>query len=299
MKHFRHFPAGRLVMAALAAVLITAGCGEKPPITCQVLDTAVATGDFPRSMAVLPFRDFTATEGLADLVRISFYSHLSTLPYRDVELQNIDYQLGKHGLNDHRKLSKVSVKQIGELLRCDAVVFGTVLDFQRLFAGIYASITVSAAIQVWDTRTGRMVWADNEEIRTYEGGVPLSLIDLPMITVRSGLHMRNGIKVQAIEDLTRKLAENLPVPSSIANPRSPSEYTLQAGAFSEPDRARKLQDDLKKNGYPVFIRRNNDPRGIWHRVMIGPFSTLHEAMQTKERLSRLLGRECFLVPRNS
>lgn len=299
MTHFRHISAAGLLLAALAAILTTSGCADKPPLTCQVLDTAVAQGDFPRSVAVLPFRDLTGTEGIAELVRISFYSHLSALPYRDVELSTIDYRLAKHGLNDQRRLSRVSVKQLGQMLGTDAVVFGTVRDFQRVFAGIYASLTVSAAIQVWDTRTGRVVWSDSETERTYEGGVPLSLVDLPLITVRSGLHLRDGVKVDAVENLTRRLARNLPVPGGMTHLQSSYAYTLQAGAFAEPERARRLKNELKKDGYPAYIRQNNDQRGTWHRVMIGPFPSLQDAMATKERLARQLGQKCFLVPRNS
>lgn len=299
MTRFKHGLAAGLLLATLATVLTAAGCARKPPVACQALDTAVATGDFPRSVAVLPFRDLTGTDGLADLVRLSFYSHLSTLPYRDVELSAIDFQLAKNGITDQRRLSRVSVKRLGQMLRADAVVFGTVLDFQRVFAGIYASIAVSASIQVWDARTGRMIWSDSESVRTHEGGVPLSLVDLPLITVRSGLHLRDGVKVNAVEDLTRQLAENLPVPGGVAHLQTSGAYTLQAGAFSEPERARKLERSLKQNGFPAFVRSNNDPRGIWHRVMIGPFPTLQDAMRAKERLATLLGRECFLTPRNS
>jgi hypothetical protein len=55
-------------------------CAKRPVGDYSELTVAAAIGDAPRSLAVLPFRNRTSSQNLEDLVRKSFYSHLSVRP---------------------------------------------------------------------------------------------------------------------------------------------------------------------------------------------------------------------------
>lgn len=294
--------AARIAFVVLiSAVLLLTGCANtQPPDDCQLLDTAVQYGDFPRSVAVLPFVNLTDTdERIEDMVRVNFYSHLSALPYRDVELSTVNGRLHQFGIYDQTALAKVPVRKLGRILGCDAVIFGSVFEFQRIFAGIYSTMSVGAAIHVWDTRTGRKIWSDRYTARDHEGGVPLSLLDIPMITLRSGWNLRDATKVTAVDELARELAAGLPTPGSGGANTAERKYELQAGAFFEPDRALQFRNFLKDRGYPAFIRQNNDERGVWHRVLIGPFSDREKALQVRNEIQKTLGTRCFLSLKNS
>ena len=180
------------------------GCIFKQPISYQDLTTAVAHGDAPHLIAILPFANSTDDEGIEDFVRQSFYSHFSVRPYWDIELQVVDRQLRKHDKIDFRRFPKKAVIKIGRILNCDAVIFGEVTRSERIFAGIYSQIAVGANIEMWDTRNNQRIWSDHYLARYHEGGVPLQLLDIPILSVRSGLNLRETQKVRAVDNLCRE-----------------------------------------------------------------------------------------------
>ena len=65
---------------------------------------------------------------------------------------------------------------------------------------------------MWDTRTGRKIWSDTHVTRKHEGGIPLTLTDIPMIGIRSGMNLTETAKVQTVDDLSRQLTGRIPVP---------------------------------------------------------------------------------------
>jgi len=293
LKYFRH----RCCRTRLGLIILIllAGCADKPPVAYQALTTAVVHGDFPRSVAVLPFNDHTDTNGIAELVRTSFYGHLSCLPYRDVELQSIDNLLRRHNLDTRKKLYDIPVTKLGRILGCDALVYGDVTEFQRVFAGIYSSMNLGAGIQIWDARTGRKLWSDEYTSQCREGGVPLTLIDLPLLTVRSGLNLADTTKIRTADELTRRLVNRIPVPGSASLNRTTRQYELQIAAFSEKARAAGLLDKLNRKDFPAFIRQQTDAGGsIWYRVLIGPYRNQEHALTVKRRIDALFGANCFV-----
>ncbi|UCF92105.1 MAG: DUF799 family lipoprotein [Desulfobacterales bacterium] len=204
--HWRH----ALIALSLSAL---AGCVSAPPPNLnQELAFAVQNLEYPRSLAVLPFANKTEAEGIEDFVRATFYSHLSVHPYRDVELYVVDQKLQAYDLRDDKKLRRMPARELGRLLDCEAVVFGEITEFRREFAGIYSQLAVGASIQIWDTRSGRKIWSDEYVARRHEGGIPLALTDLPILTIRSGLNLRETEKVRAVDELTRYLTSRIPAP---------------------------------------------------------------------------------------
>lgn len=203
---------GVIVFMALLCFMAMVGCTAKKTNLNQELSNAVARNSYPRSIAVLPFGNRTEVEGLEDFVRVTFYSHMCAHPYRDIELQLVDQKLRERKITDFNRLRKMSVRKLGRILGCDAVIFGEVNEFGRIFAGIYSQMAVGASITIWDTRTGRKIWEDEYVERHHEGGIPLTLTDVPMIAVRSGMNLRESAKIQAVDELSRQLTKNIPVP---------------------------------------------------------------------------------------
>jgi hypothetical protein len=128
---------------------------------------------------------------------------------------------------DHEKLSDVSVKRLGRILRCDAVVVGEVTEFQRLYAGIYSQMAVGAAITVWDTRTGEKIWSDEHVTRSHEGGIPLAITDLAMIGVRSGMNLTESEKIKTVDELSRHFTNRIPIPDLSGNGKGPRFVSLK------------------------------------------------------------------------
>jgi hypothetical protein len=114
---------------------------------------------------------------------------------------------------NYDKLCKVSVKRLGRILRSDAIVLGEVTEFQRVYAGVYSQMAVGVSISIWDTRTGKKLWSDEHVTRHHEGGIPLAITDLAMISIRSGLNLTDAEKVKTVDELSRHLISRVPVPS--------------------------------------------------------------------------------------
>ena len=271
-----------LTLAVIGELCVLAGCASDPGRAANGFYPP-RRGDYPKSVAVLPFTDLTDTQGIAETIRVEFYGHMSTLPFDDVELHVIDEALRDHGLSSPKALLRTSVKKLGRILDCDAVVLGNVYEFQRIFAGLYSSMNVGISVQLWDTRTAEIVWSDQYTARIHEGGLPISFIDLPMITLRSGLNLRDTIKLHAIDEACRYLVHRIPTPGTVV-PKASGVFTLQIGAFSSKERAMSVKGRFKSDGFPVFVRRSNDDRGVWHRVLLGPYQSLEIALEVQRNL---------------
>lgn len=204
----------RKVLALLIVPLLFACAGHSLNPN-QELSGELALNRAPRSMAVLPFGDDTGVEGIAEFVRAAFSGQLSVLPYQDIELQVVDRRLQAHQLDDYQKLLNTPLNELGRILGCDAVVYGRVIEYHRLFAAFYSQMALGAAIEIWDTRTGRRIWSDRYVERNHEGGIPLSLTDLPLITIRSGMNLRESTKIQTVDELSRHLVSRLPAPATM------------------------------------------------------------------------------------
>lgn len=291
-------------LAFLCGLLLLAGCAGSSAKTCQAPAAPAFQDGGPRRMAILPFIDHTDTEGLATLVRRSLYAQTSLLPFLDIELSQVDRLLQSHGLEDQGALHAVPAPQLGRILHCDVLVYGEVTSFERVFAGVYSSLSVGALIQVWDIRTGRRIWRDEYTARSQEGGLPLTLVDLPLISVRSGMNLRETVKIQAIDDLTRRLAERMPAPpvsagaSSHASREGP--YEIRVAAFSDPERAVDFQRRLSREGFTASVVPTTDREGrLLHRVVVGPYPERAAAVTAGERLRRLFPRCDAWIARSS
>ena len=201
-------------IAVLIGLIVLCGCGAKMPFVEDSHENArrVILRNPPKSIAILPFGNQTDSEDISEIVRTTFYSHMSAHPYKDIELYEIDRKLRRHDMLEYDKFCDVSAKRLGRILRCDAVVVGKVTEFRRVYAGIYSQMAVGAAITVWDTRTGEKIWSDEHVTRNHEGGIPLAITDLAMIGIRSGMNLTESEKIATVDELSRHFSRRVPVP---------------------------------------------------------------------------------------
>ena len=248
----------------LFCFITISGCASHKPNLDQELTRAVSQNHYPRSIAVLPFGNKTEADGIEDFVRVTFYSHLCAHPYRDIELQIVDQKLRKHTITDYETLRKVPVRKLGRILGCDAVVFGEVVEYEKFFAGIYSQMAVGASITIYDTRTGRKIWTDQYTERNHEGGIPLTLTDIPMITIRSGMNMRENAKISVVDDLSRNLTRNIPVPKTFNYSYTPRSTNANDGfsKYKSLKRLTKINDRLVYSTKFKSLKRLTKKDGI-------------------------------------
>jgi hypothetical protein len=216
-------------MVTLICLMILCSCGSQRLFVKDndASSQKVILRNPPKSIAILPFGNKTEVEGIAEFVRTTIYSHLTPHPYKDIELHEVDRMLRRYNLMNYQKLCQVSAKRLGRILGCDAVVIGEVTEFQRVYAGLYSQMAVGASIRIWDTRSGKKLWSDQHVTRHHEGGIPLAVTDLAMISIRSGLNLRDSEKVKTVDELSRHLISRLPVPDTYINAKGSKFVSLK------------------------------------------------------------------------
>ena len=179
----------------------------------------------PRSVAILPFVDQSKSKEGFDVVRRGFYNHFSSLPFTDMEIYRIDSLLAKAGLTDPAAIRKTSPQELGRILGVDAVVFGEISNFDKLFLVIYSQVSVGAEIKMYDTKTGNFLWSGKHTARKHEGGIATNPVGIVAVVIATALNMRDIQLLRANDDLFRDMVKTIPVPS-IADALRPPTITL-------------------------------------------------------------------------
>jgi hypothetical protein len=179
----------------------------------------------PKTIAVLPFYNQAKSQEGSEAVRKGFYNHFSSLPYKDMELYRVDAQLRKAGLTEPEVIHKKSPQDLGKILGVDAVVYGEISNFDKLFAVIYSQVAVGAEIKMYDAKTGNFLWSGKHTVRIHEGGLSTTPIGLIATVVATAMNVRDIQLLRACDDLFRDMVKTIPVPA-IAEAMRPPVITL-------------------------------------------------------------------------
>ncbi|HXG19673.1 MAG TPA: SPOR domain-containing protein [Methylomirabilota bacterium] len=274
---------------------------------------------------MLPFQNRTRSDGLGDRVRESFFGRLSLKRFADIELRDLDSRL--NALPE--AWTKMSPQQLGQALRCEALVYGEVIDASNVYLGVYAQLTLEGKIQFVDAHTGQTLVIGSHATKFRAGGVPFSLLE---VVPNAVLNLRNFSSEQAwraVDDLARHLADQIPdlpdtdplpsteepkqiavqatveetepkkVAAPLLWPTEPGVYRVQVAAFSKPGEAQHVARLLRNEGFqPTVVTATQEDRA-WHKVMLGPFPSFQAAQETGERVQKRLSFTPMVVRSSS
>lgn len=169
----------------------------------------------PHTVAVLPFVNHTPRQEAGDIIRRCFYNQFSSLNYVDMELSTID-QLLKQGhlystLMAHGEA--VSPKTLRRVLGTDAVIYGEVTDYGRLFAVLYSHIRVGLRIRFVNALTGEIVSTTQETVTLREGGASIEVLGVATTIARTVMNTREAVFLKATDQLCRSVVKKLPNPA--------------------------------------------------------------------------------------
>jgi len=183
----------------------------------------------PVTVAVLPFLDQSRSKEGAAAVRKGFYNHFSSLPFKDMELQKVDNLLWKSGLAETEAIYKTSPQELGKILNVDAVVFGDISNFDKLFAVVYSQVAVGAEIKMYDARTGNFLWSGQHTARIHEGGISTTPVGIIATVIATAMNVRDIQLLRACDDLFRDMVKTIPVPTIAEALRPPCYYPSYPG----------------------------------------------------------------------
>ncbi|MEN6468372.1 MAG: GNA1162 family protein [Smithella sp.] len=167
----------------------------------------------PLYVAVLPFTDNSDSKEGGKAMRMGFYNHFSSLPFKDMELYKVDDLLAKAGLTDPDVIRKTPPQKLGEILGVDAVVFGEISDFDKYFAVVYSQVAVGAEVKMFDAKTGHFLWSGKHKVRKHEGGVSTNPVGIIATVIATAMNVRDIQLLRANDDLFRDMVTTIPTPS--------------------------------------------------------------------------------------
>lgn len=197
--------------ALALATLVFAGCASSGAYT---KGPVVSAKELPRTVAVLPLVPPADPdkEEPARVVTRMIYGSLSATPYDVIKLQVVEERLVRAGLGDPRAAQAKTPAELAQLLKVDAIVYGELTHWDRLFLGVYAQVAAGAHIKLVDARNGTVLFERTEVSRSHEGGVPTNAISAAIQLVQSALKLREIELIRASDDLVRDLLKGVPTP---------------------------------------------------------------------------------------
>ena len=196
----------------------------------------------PLFVAVLPFVDLSGSKEGATAMRLGFYNHFSSLPFKDMELYKVDDLLTKAGLTDPDMIRKTSPQKLGAILGVDAVILGEVSDFDKYFLVMYSQVAVGAEVKMYDTKTGNFLWSGKNKVRKHEGGISTNPVGIIATVIATALNVRDIQLLRANDDLFRDMVKTIPSPS-LAQAKRPPVITLLTQ--DTKGQSKKAGDEIK------------------------------------------------------
>ncbi len=221
----RHsFP--KIAKAALLALFITliSGCamvdyqekGQASINLHDVIDSLEISEEFsearPFKVAIIPFENTTGKEKALEVVRQSFYGQFASKRYIDIELFEIDTILKENGLYEKETLLNTPTQELGELLQADAIIYGTISGFNRIFLGLYSQVWVELEVVLVNSSSGDMLWRAKHKSTSRQGDMPLDPLSLIPAMFRTAMNLTDKALQQTTDNLCRTLASSLPEP---------------------------------------------------------------------------------------
>ncbi|MBI3753413.1 MAG: DUF799 family lipoprotein [Deltaproteobacteria bacterium] len=127
------------------------------------------------TVAVLPLSNAANDINGQIVVRAIFHEkikkYFSTKPLAEVDAVLKD----RLGITLGAQVDITTPQQLGELLGVDGVIYGYLLNFDDITSGVYNARKVRAGFKLVDVKTGRIIWARGQGVKTVSG---LTLLDV-------------------------------------------------------------------------------------------------------------------------
>jgi hypothetical protein len=272
-----------LIVIPLLLLFFSCALFQSPEGEDARLPEWLRKGQGPKTVVIMPFENLTDEPELEVLLRRSFYSHFSPKNYRDIELAEVDRALETLRSASSKTWKDLSPTDLGEFFHADFIIYGKVMEFQKVFAGIYSQIALKVEVEMVECSTGKGIWWKTIMKRSHEGGLPFSLFGVIPEAVRSGWHMKRERTLDLVDRINREFAELIP------DPPGPLVSTffvdIQVGSFLEKGLALKIQQELQDKGLSPRVETVTIGDRTWHRVLLGPYREMAEAEKVRAAVS--------------
>ena len=153
----------RAALVALLAALAACGGGRGMRYQDPKMDFGAI-----RTVAVMPFANLSRDNLAADRVRDVFATELlATGAVYVIPAGEVTRAIGAVGVAMPQAPSAEDIVKLGTALKADGIIAAVVKEYGEVRSGAATSNVVSMSVQLFETGTGRVVWAGS----TTRGGV--------------------------------------------------------------------------------------------------------------------------------
>jgi len=188
--------------------------------------------DPPERIAVLPFADIGSANFVVDKVALTHRSkieranwawtdsqrlrrsldgYLSQREFIVSPLDGVDAVLRARGIDTPAKLSQTPPEELGRLLGVDAVVYGTVMNYEAYYLLLVAGWQVSVEVRMVSTHGGENLVIATGSRYAIQVMPALSVQDIVINSAQNVLQLRDIILARAEEETCREIVHRVPV----------------------------------------------------------------------------------------
>lgn len=186
----------------------------------------------PESIAVLPFSSLdekpfalaSEFEQPESVVRRGLYNHISSLPFKDLEIFQTDLRLKNAGLSDLDRVYSLITddpQKLRSILGVDAVVTGDVTHFDRYYVGVYSQVAVGCEVKMWDLESGHLLWRAKHVSRAHAGGLSLNPLGMLLSAAASVWNMRDTEMLSQTDEVFREIVSTIDMPEDALITKQP------------------------------------------------------------------------------
>lgn len=150
------------ILTVTAVLVAVAACGARPP-----LEDLAAVEKVRSQIAVMPLRNDTNDVDGPKTVQRAMAQALRSRSYvvRDVAVTG-QILMDRFGITLGGQLETLPVQELGEALNTEAVLYGTLMDFNDMTTGAYTVRKVRAKFRLVSTVTGQVLWERGLGVRS-------------------------------------------------------------------------------------------------------------------------------------
>lgn len=217
----------------------------------------------PRNIAVLPAKGEGEEDDKRE-IRTTFYNHISYKNYDILKISDVDSKLYIYEKEKGKKWDELTSKELGEILNVEGLIYLDILGIEKIYAALYASLTLKLRVKLVSTETGEIIWEKEDSVTERSGGLPTSPWSAISTAVSSALVLRESVKIALTDKLCRSLAKEIPEPKGVRVKRLPQIYSVLTNALDSPFKA---QDEIlvslsAQEGLTAYFNIGNERKAI-------------------------------------
>lgn len=190
--------------------------------------------DFPKVVAIMPFEGEDRDITLLEQLRKTFYNHFAGKNYTNIELPLVDEKLYQLEKSKGKRIREFSASEICASLGCDALIYGKVTDFQKIYAVAYSQLGIEVEVWMVDGKNNKEIFRIKDSVRYHEGGIPLSPLGAVMTAVSTALNLIDIQQIRLLNEICYKIVEKIPSPPTIASIKLPKIKEVVTNVVDSP-----------------------------------------------------------------